>query len=96
LAPEGYRLDDRVAARVLRSRASWALGALLLLLAFGYARWGFPALLRLPPEAPAASPTAPHARAGRQLATHARAALAWTLALGAAQLAWVAITLGGR
>ena len=81
LAPEGYRLDDSVSERVLRSLMSVVLAWLLLLVTFAYSRLGFAALLRWS-SAPEASPRSPHARE----------AMLWALALGGAQLAWLLVT----
>lgn len=79
LAPEGYRLDDGIARRVLRSRMSAALALALVLLGFAYSRWGFRALLRWSADESTPSP-------------HARVAVLWALALGGAQLAWLLVT----
>lgn len=81
LAPEGYRLDDGIARRVLRSPTSVVLALVLVLLAFAYSRWGFAALLRWSSE-PDASPPSPHARV----------AVLWALALCGVQLAWLLVT----
>lgn len=79
LAPEGYRLDDGIARRVLRSPMSVALALALVLLGFAYSRWGFRALLRWSADESTPSP-------------HARTAARWALALGAAELAWLLVT----
>ncbi|MCA9537114.1 MAG: hypothetical protein KC593_25705 [Myxococcales bacterium] len=79
LAPAGYRLDDGVPQRVLRSPSSAALALALLLLTLVYSRFGWSALLRT------------HCGEGRA----ARAAVTWALVLGSAQLAWVLVTALG-
>ncbi|MBK8588502.1 MAG: hypothetical protein IPN77_05105 [Sandaracinaceae bacterium] len=85
LARGGYRLDDGVARRVLRSDASVALALALVLLGFAYAPWGFRALLRWAAPAGAAGTVAtPSPRA--------RTAVLWALALGGTQFAWLLVT----
>lgn len=85
LAPHGYRLDDGIARRVLRSPASVALALALVLLSFAYSRWGFRALLRWAAAADAAGTAAAPS-------PHARTAVLWALALGGVQLAWLLVT----
>lgn len=85
LAPGGYRLDDGIARRVLRSPASVALALAMVLLSFAYSRWGFRALLRWAAPADAAGTAAAPS-------PHARTAVLWALALGGVQLAWLLVT----